>query len=119
MTRWNQGCSCDQCRRLQSDTARERGRARAHARLPAEVQQQLLDAIYRGKPVRQSLRDLGLTPNQVWGLTKTDPKWSAALEAALEATRRAELEHGTNAAYVAGCVCRQCREHQQKRMGRR
>jgi len=50
---------------------------------------------------------------------KTDPKWSAALEAALEATRRADLEHGTNAAYVAGGVCRQCREHQQKRMGRR
>jgi hypothetical protein len=55
----------------------------------------------------------------VWGLTKTDPKWSAALEAALEATRRADLEHGTNAAYVAGCVCRQCRENQQNRMGRR
>jgi hypothetical protein len=25
-----------------------------------------------GQPFRQVLQDLGLTPNQVWGLTKTD-----------------------------------------------
>jgi hypothetical protein len=59
-------------------------------------------AIYAGQPFRQVLRDLGLTSNQVWGLTKTDPEWSAALEAALTAARRDDLEHGTNAAYVAG-----------------
>ena len=29
-----------------------------------------------------------------------------------EATRRTDLERGTNAAYVAGCVCKDCREHQ-------
>ena len=52
------------------------------------------------------LRDLGLTSNQVWGLTKTDDGWSSALESALLETRRDDLEHGTNAAYVAGCVCR-------------
>jgi len=28
-----------------------------------------------------------------------------------------DLRHGTNAAYVAGCVCKDCREHQQQRMG--
>ena len=39
------------------------------------------------------------------------------LEAALTAARRDDLEHGTNAAYVAGCVCSDCREHQQQRMG--
>ena len=61
---------------------------------------------------------LGLTPNQVWGLTQTDREWSAALEAALTATRRDDLEHGTNAAYVAGCVCSECREHQRVRMAR-
>lgn len=61
------------------------------------------------------LRELGLTSNQVWGLTKTDDEWSAALEDALMATRR--LEHGTNAAYVHGCVCSECREHQRIRMG--
>ena len=61
---------------------------------------------------------LGLTSNQVWGLTKTDPEWSAALEAALTAARRGDLEHGTNAAYVRGCVCKECREHQRLRMGR-
>jgi hypothetical protein len=36
------------------------------------------------------------------GLTKTDKEWSAALEAALTAMRRDDLEHGTNATYVAG-----------------
>jgi hypothetical protein len=41
----------------------------------------------------------------VWGLTRTDQEWSAALEAALTATRRDDLQHGTNAAYVHGCVC--------------
>jgi hypothetical protein len=84
--------------------------------LPVATRQQLLDAIYRGKPFRESLRDLGLTPNQVWGLTKTDEAWSTALEAALTATRRDNLRHGTNAAYVAGCVCQECREHQRQRM---
>jgi hypothetical protein len=50
------------------------------------VRQQLLDAIYAGEPFRTVLRQLNLSPNQVWGLTKTDPQWSAELEAALRAT---------------------------------
>ena len=68
------------------------------------------------KPFRTVLRDLGLTSNQVWGLTKTDQKWSEQLGAALMAIRRDDLKHGTNAAYVRGCVCRECREHQRVRM---
>jgi hypothetical protein len=82
------------------------------------VRQQLLDAIYAGQPFRTVLRDLELTPNQVWRLTKTDDEWLAQLEAALTTTRRDDLEHGTNAAYVAGCVCSECREHQRVRMAR-
>ena len=88
-------------------------------RLPVEVRQQLLDAIYGGQSFRTVLRDLGLTSNQVWRLTRTDREWSEKLEAALTATRRDDLEHGTNAAYVRGCVCSECREHQRMRMGRR
>jgi hypothetical protein len=88
----------------------------AQARLPADVRQQLLDAIYAGQPFRGALRDLALTSNQVWGLTKTDEEWSTALEAALMANRQDDLEHGTNAAYVNGCVCKECREHQRVRM---
>ena len=61
---------------------------------------------------------MSLTSNQVWGLAKTDGEWAAALEAALTATRRDDLQHGTNAAYAHGCVCRECREHQRKRMAR-
>ena len=56
--------------RMQSDTARARGRAEAE-RFHAEIRQKLVDAIYAGQPFRQALRDLGLTSNQVWGLTKT------------------------------------------------
>jgi hypothetical protein len=74
--------------------------------------------IYDGQPFRTVLRDLGLTSNQVWGLTKTDDDWSAALEADLTATRRDNLQHGTNAAYVRGCVCSDCREHQRIRTAR-
>jgi hypothetical protein len=81
-----------------------KSRARAQQRLLPEMRQQLLDAIYSGRPFRSLLRDLRPTPNQVWGLTKTDQEWSAALEAALTATRRTDLKHGTNAAYVAGCA---------------
>jgi hypothetical protein len=77
----------------------------------------VLDAIYRGQPFRQILRDLGLTSNQVWGLTKTDEEWSEKLEAALTTTRRDDLEHG-NAAYVHGCACSECRTHQRIRMAR-
>jgi hypothetical protein len=112
LARWNNGCSCALCRRAHSDDQRTRGRARAQQRLGVQLRQQLLNAIYTGQPFRATLRDLGLTPNQVWGLTKTDREWSAALEAALTATRRDDLQHGTNAAYVHGCVCLECREHQ-------
>ena len=66
----------------------------------------------------QIVRDLGLTSNQVWGLAKTDKEWARDLDAALTAVRRKDLRHGANAAYVAGCVCRECREHQSIRMGR-
>jgi hypothetical protein len=41
-----------------------------------------------------------------------------ALDAALATTRREDLKHGTNAAYVAGCVCKECREHQRVRMAK-
>jgi hypothetical protein len=82
------------------------------------MRQQLLDAIYDGQPFRTVLCDLGLTSNQVWGLTKTDREWAEKLETALTAGRRNDLKHGTNAAYKHGCVCRECREHQLIRMGR-
>jgi hypothetical protein len=48
----------------------------------------------------------------------TDDEWSAALEAALMVARRHDLEHGTPPAYVRGCVCKECRGHQQLRLGR-
>jgi hypothetical protein len=91
---------------------------RAQKRLPLELRQQVLDAIYAGQPFRTTVRDLGLTPNQVWGLTKSDEGWSTALEAAMTASRRVDLQHGTNAAYVKGCVCKECREHQRQRMAK-
>jgi hypothetical protein len=62
--------------------------------------------------------DLGLTSNQVWGLTKTDDEWASALETALIATRRDDLRHATNAAYVHGCVCKECRANQRQRMAK-
>jgi hypothetical protein len=110
VTRWLEGCDCDRCREAQTDAARERFRPKAQERLPAEVRQVFLDAIYRGQPFRQILRDLGLTSNQVWGLTKTDDEWSEKLEAALTTTRRDDLEHGTNAltstaAHAASVEC--------------
>jgi hypothetical protein len=119
LTRWLAGCDCDRCREAQNDAARARFRRKAQERLPTGVRQQLLDAIYGGQPFRTALRDLGLTSNQVWGLTKTDQEWSEQLEAALMATRRGDLQHATNAAYVASCVCSECREHQRVRMARR
>ena len=36
----------------------------------------------------------------------------------LMTTRRADLQHGTNAAYVQGCVCKECRDYQRERMRR-
>jgi hypothetical protein len=115
---WQTGCNCAQCRRAHSDDQRTRGRAWAQEGLPAEVRQQLLDMIDNGQTFRQVLRDLGLTPNQVWGLTETDCEWAEQLEAALTATRRDDLQHGTNAGYVRGCVCGECRAHQRIRMAR-
>jgi hypothetical protein len=110
-----------QLRSVQSGAQRRREGPRAspaQQRLPVEMRQQLLEAIYSGQPFRTVLGDLGLTSNHVWGLTRTDQEWSEKLEAALTAARRDDLEHGTNAAYVHGCVCGECRDHQQVRMGR-
>jgi hypothetical protein len=86
--------------------------------LPVEVRQELLDAIYSGQSFRTVFRDLGLTSNQVFGLARADEEWSSALEAALTASRRDDLQHGTNAAYARGCVCGECREWQRQRMAR-
>jgi hypothetical protein len=69
---WSHGCGCPQCRQAQTNTARAYGRARAQDRLPIEVRLRLLDAIYAGQPFRKAFRDLGLTPNRVWGLAKTE-----------------------------------------------
>jgi hypothetical protein len=80
---------------------------------PPKVRQRLLECIY-DIPFRTVVRDLSL----VWVVTKTDQEWSAELEAALTAARREDMEHGTNAAYVNGCVCTHCQEHQQRQMGR-
>jgi hypothetical protein len=113
---WYTGCHCAQCSRAHADDQRARGRARAQKRLPVNVRLQLLAAIYSGQQFRRVLRDFDLTSNQVWGLTKTDQEWFKRLKAALTATRRNDIQHGTNAAYVHGCVCGECREHQRKRM---
>jgi hypothetical protein len=115
--RWTSGCRCSACRQAHADAERSRGRVNAQARLPAKVRERLLEGIYAGTPLRSVVRELGLTSEQVWRLTKTDQEWSTALEAALTAVRLDDLEHGTNAAYVNGCVCTDCREHQQRRMG--
>ena len=86
LTRWLEGCDCDRCREAQNHAARARFGRKAQERLPAGVRKQLLDAIYGGQPFRTALRDLGLTSNQVWGLTKSDEEWSMALDAALTET---------------------------------
>lgn len=70
------------------------------------MRQHFVEALYAGQPFKVVLRDFGLTYNQVWGLTKSDEKWSEQLEAALMATRRDDLQHGTNAAYVAAAFAR-------------
>jgi hypothetical protein len=49
--RWSHGCSCADCRRAHSDSLRAPGRARAQRRLPADVRQQLLEAIYARQPL--------------------------------------------------------------------
>jgi hypothetical protein len=49
--RWNDGCSCTVCRRAHRENARVRKRARAQERLPADLRQQLLDAIHAYLPV--------------------------------------------------------------------
>lgn len=102
-----------------TDAVRGNGRRKAHKRLPVDERQQLLDAISAGGPFRATVKDLDLTSHQVWDLTKTDQRWAAALGAALMASRRDDLKHGTSATYVQGCVCSDCRAHQRIRMHRR
>jgi hypothetical protein len=86
--------------------------------VPVEVRQRLLEVIYAGQPFRTVLRNLGLSSNRVFWLARIDEGWSEKLETALTVGRRDDLVHGTNAAYIHGCVCSECRAHQQLRMGR-
>jgi hypothetical protein len=67
LTRWLEGCDCDQCREAQNDAARRASDARRNSGSRTGVRQQLLDAIYSGQSFRTVLPDLGLTSNQVWG----------------------------------------------------
>ena len=62
------------------------------------VRVQVLSCQAAGQPFRSVLRDLNLTPNQASGYGQVDREWSAALEAALTATRRDDFKHGINAA---------------------
>ena len=94
---WHTGCRCAQCRAAHAETQKAFGRARAQQRFPGKLRQHLLYAIYAGQRFRTALADC-LTSNQVWGLTRTDDAWSAALDAALTAIRRDDLKHGANAA---------------------
>jgi hypothetical protein len=55
--------------------------SQAQKRLPVEVRQQLLDAIYADQPFPEVRRELGLISNQVWGLAKTDHDLEAAASA--------------------------------------
>jgi hypothetical protein len=63
-------CPCSSWE-IEIPLAAARNRARAQKRLPVDVRQQLLDAIYAGQPFRTALRDLDLTPNQVWGSARS------------------------------------------------
>jgi hypothetical protein len=69
-TRWLEGCDCDGCHEAHNDAARACFRRKAQERLPVPMRKQLLDAIYSGQPFRAVLRELGLTSNQVWALTR-------------------------------------------------
>jgi hypothetical protein len=78
MPRWNSGCSCDLYGQASADDVRARLRRKARARFPVELRQQLLEAIHEGKPFRETLRELGLTSNRVFGLARADDKWAHA-----------------------------------------
>jgi hypothetical protein len=76
---------------------------------------------------RTVVRDPGLTFQQVWASPRPTRRGRPrspylGIESALYqkfAARRDDLEDGSNAAYANGCVCRDCLEHQQRRIGRR
>jgi hypothetical protein len=58
--RWHNSCRCIQCRRAHSNTQRAWGRARAQQRLPVELRQRFLDAVYKGQPFRTVLNSVRL-----------------------------------------------------------
>jgi len=70
----NNGSSCAECRRGDSDRERACKRALSQGRLPVEVRQQLLEAIYDDQPFRTVLLDLSLTSNQVLGAHQDRPR---------------------------------------------
>jgi hypothetical protein len=84
-------------------------RAESRGRRTREAATSRATAATPGRNLRgPAVDNLELTPNHVLD-PKTDQEWSTNLEAALTATRREDPQHGTNAAYVYGCVCSDCR----------
>jgi hypothetical protein len=57
----------------------------------------------------------GRPPGDLSGKLNSFSRSSFSIETA---ARRDDLDHGTNAAYVAGCVCKDCRGHQRQRMAK-
>jgi hypothetical protein len=91
--RWSHGCGCPQwpasAKRHWTGIRASEGTGPAPGGGAAAAPGRRL----RRQPFRTILRDLGLTPNQVWGLTKTDEQWTSALETALTAARRDDGDH--------------------------
>jgi hypothetical protein len=97
------------------DYAREAVRRRAHAAMPAEVRQQILEGLAAGEPFRDVIKRLGVTSNRVWGLTLHDETWASELDEILLVMRRRDLRHGASTGYQAGCVCPDCRAYNRGR----
>ena len=116
--RWTSECRCPDCRQAHADAERSRKQAKAQTRLPAKSGSSFSTAFMQALPFRTIVRDLGLTSQQVWGLTKTDQAWSTTRGCTDRSPRTTAWNTAptlpTRTAACAGIA----EEHQQRRMGR-
>ncbi|MFG1858432.1 hypothetical protein ACGFJT_41835 [Actinomadura geliboluensis] len=110
LNRWRKGDRTDTTRAIHNADLRAWRREQAAARLPPAQQRNLLNQIATGTPLPEAAAAHGLTVQRLFGRARWDQTWRDALDAALLAGRRDDIDHGTPQSYRwYRCRCPDCR----------
>lgn len=83
-TLWRWGCGCDDCRAWHYESTRQRRRDQIEKKFPEQTRREVLAAVADGTQVADAAAKVGVSAHQVWGYTRVDEVFAAALDEAGE-----------------------------------